>query len=56
MLAEIAAEVGTPFYAYDADVFRARIDGLKRALAGTPKPRLLLGEGERRSRAAHDRR
>jgi diaminopimelate decarboxylase len=34
-LQEIAAAVGTPFYAYDADVFRARIAELKAALGGT---------------------
>jgi diaminopimelate decarboxylase len=31
-LQEIAASVGTPFYAYDADVFRSRIAGLRAAL------------------------
>jgi len=35
LLAEIADAVGTPFYAYDADVFRARIARLGRALGGT---------------------
>lgn len=34
-LQEIAAAAGTPFYAYDADVFRSRIAGLKTALGGT---------------------
>jgi diaminopimelate decarboxylase len=33
-LAEIAEAVGTPFYAYDADLFRSRIDRLQRALEG----------------------
>jgi diaminopimelate decarboxylase len=35
-LQEIAAAVGTPFYAYDGDVFRARIAELKAALGGAP--------------------
>ena len=34
-LQEIAAAVGTPFYAYDADVFRSRMAGLKTALASS---------------------
>jgi diaminopimelate decarboxylase len=36
LLADIADAVGTPFYAYDADLFRARIERLEAALAGTP--------------------
>ena len=36
MLEEIAAEVGTPLYVYDGDVFRARIARLEAALAGIP--------------------
>ncbi len=35
-LAEIAAGVGTPFYAYDADVFRERAHRLDRAVGSTP--------------------
>jgi len=35
-LAEIAGAVGTPFYVYDADFFRARIERLETALAGVP--------------------
>jgi diaminopimelate decarboxylase len=34
MLEEIAGAVGTPFYVYDGDVFRARIARLEAALAG----------------------
>jgi diaminopimelate decarboxylase len=34
LLAEIARDVGTPFYAYDADVLRERIRRLRSALAG----------------------
>ena len=36
MLSEIAREVGTPVYVYDADVFRERIARLDTALGGTP--------------------
>jgi diaminopimelate decarboxylase len=36
LLAQIADGVGTPFYAYDADAFRARIARLEHALAGLP--------------------
>jgi diaminopimelate decarboxylase len=35
-LAKIAEAVGTPFYAYDADVFRSRIARLETALRDTP--------------------
>lgn len=35
-LVEIAAAIGTPFYAYDAEVFRARIRRLEAALADLP--------------------
>jgi diaminopimelate decarboxylase len=34
LLETIAAEVGTPFYAYDLDLFRERIGALERELAG----------------------
>jgi diaminopimelate decarboxylase len=33
---DVAAAVGTPFYAYDADLFRARIRRFRAALAETP--------------------
>jgi len=36
LLAEIAGVVGPPFYLYDADVFRARIARLERALGDAP--------------------
>ena len=36
MIEEVAGEVGTPFYLYDGDVFRARARRLEEALAGTP--------------------
>jgi diaminopimelate decarboxylase len=36
LLAEIAERVGTPYYAYDADVFRTRIADLRRALGDSP--------------------
>jgi diaminopimelate decarboxylase len=35
-LAEIANEIGTPFYAYDADAFRSRIASLEAAIGGLP--------------------
>jgi diaminopimelate decarboxylase len=36
LLAEIAARVGTPYYAYDAEVFRSRIGDLEAALGDSP--------------------
>ena len=33
---DVAAAVGTPFYAYDADLFRARIERFRAALGETP--------------------
>ena len=36
MIEEVAGEVGTPFYLYDGDVFRARVRRLEEALAGVP--------------------
>jgi diaminopimelate decarboxylase len=36
LLAEIADEIGTPFYAYDAEVFRARARRLETAFDGCP--------------------
>ena len=36
MLSEIAAEVGTPLYVYDGDLFRARVRRLEHALAAIP--------------------
>jgi diaminopimelate decarboxylase len=36
LLEAIAAEVGTPFYAYDLDLFRTRIRALKATFAGVP--------------------
>jgi diaminopimelate decarboxylase len=35
-LEDVAAAVGTPFYAYDADVFRARIERFDTAFGDTP--------------------
>jgi diaminopimelate decarboxylase len=37
LLEAIADEVGTPFYAYDLDLFRTRIRTLKRTFAGVPR-------------------
>jgi diaminopimelate decarboxylase len=36
LLAEIAEHVGTPYYAYDVDVFRTRVAGLRGALGDSP--------------------
>ena len=36
MIEEVAGEVGTPFYLYDGDVFRARVRRLELALAAVP--------------------